>query len=138
MRISLLALILLLPTTLAAEPQGGPPEPWILMGSATVTSSVPSPTPCVEPSAATIYTWVQSWSANFQLSLEGGCDTMATVFYGTGDIWSGFDLDAFVGTIASEGRVGSFFDGDTVPLDLTQTLPDGRVVHIVGDFTIVF
>lgn len=138
MRIALLALVLLLPTVLAAEPQGGPPEPWILMGTASVTSTEAGVAPCVEPSAATIYTWVQSWSANFQLSIEGGCDTMSTVFYGTGDIWSGFDLDAFIGSIPSSGTVGAFFDSDTVPLDLTQTLPDGRVVHIEGDFVIVF
>lgn len=94
--------------------------------------------PCVDASQATIYTWVQSWSANFQLSVAGGCDTMATVFYGEGDIWNGFVLDDFVGSIPSSGHLGAFLDVPTVPLDLTQTMPDGSVVHITGDFVVIF
>lgn len=130
--------LLAIPTVWAIEPQGGPPTPWILQGPVFVSSTSPGALPCADVSQATIYTWVQSWSANFQLSVVGGCDTLATVFYGTGNIWEGFDLSDFVVGMDTGGTLGAFFDKPTVPLDLTQTMPDGSVVRVTGDFVIIF
>ena len=138
-----LVLLFFVPFALAEPPAkpGGffPIIPWIVQGPAMVSVDDGSAAPCVENTLATIYAWVENSQANFQLTLGGGCGVPATIFHGTGDIWTGWVLSDYAPTHPTAGWLDGFEHDGVVEMDMSQTLPTGESIRVVvDDFTIVF
>lgn len=134
------ALVLLSPFALAAEPGGfWPVVPWVVQGPVTVSVEDGTGVPCVEQATGTIYAWVEWDQANFQLSLTGGCMTTATIFHGQGNTWEGWILSDYAPTHPTSGTLDGFeAEWEDIDLDMTQTLPTGETIRVVGKMVVVF